>query len=515
MNTGIPHRALGIALTLSVLGGCASGRPDWTAPSSPLPSAYGAPIVDLSRYRNVQDRPHQDGSLAFAVSISGGGHRAANYATGLLLGLERIGYSDSNLLHEVDYFSTVSGGSLAAGVYLSERFARRAGHLPSDDFFDTALRGACPEGVRRGAHLPGCSLHALERSYLSPGQRVRPGYADRLEDLIDRWILGRAKHPEAFAGRPHGLTLGDIFPGAYGPDPLLPYWVANATIYSNGAIFPFTPDVLRAYGVSHRVRNAGALPLVEPEDFPVAAAVKASLSYPVLIPGSSLGVVSGDSPGFIRLVDGGMGDNLGSFTAAHLLCQDRPGRGATGAHRRVLLVVDAFPKNGSPYEPRGRTAPPLASLVRSPRLVVDGNRTRHTEVIQLLAARCGFTPIVVSFDDLIDNRADHLGAVDRAACEQITRLPADRLAAALDSLALAELGRRSRGVATRLGSDPREQEQLILAGRLSACLIRARVLAAVAGVPSEPGPSSTRLLVNKSRWQYEGIHTGATAYAAW
>jgi hypothetical protein len=495
-----PVLVLALALVLAAVPGCASGHAGWNGPADPSRLPQGAPMVDLSRYRNVQDRAHQDPDLALAVSLSGGGMRVANYATGILLGLERIAHGESNLLNEVDYFSTVSGSGLAAGVYISERFAHRDSYVPSGHFYEQALHEGCAPGGARRRVAPGCTLRVLERSYLSLVQRLRPGFGERLEDRIAAWALGGEKHPSGAGERAGGLTLGDLFPDAYGPDPVLPFWVANATVYSNGAIFAFTPDVLRAYGVTHWLRGSRAVPLVEPEALPVAAAVKASLSFPVAIPGSSLGVAGDDSPGFIRLVDGGLADNLGYFTAAHLLCQDRPGRGGSGGGRRVLLVVDAFPKDGSPYEPRARPAAALASLVRSPRIPVDGGRLRHPQLLSLMAARCGFTPIVVGFDDLIDNRASAMTPEDRAACGEIARLPPEALSAALDSAALAELGRRSRSVATRLESSAREQEQLILAGRLSACMIRSRLLRAVTGggVHDEVPPGA-RLLYTKSR----------------
>ena len=42
--------------------------------------------------------------------------------------------------------------------------------------------------------------------------------------------------------------MGDIFiPRDSNKMVLLPYWAANATIYQNVAIFPFTPDVLQHY----------------------------------------------------------------------------------------------------------------------------------------------------------------------------------------------------------------------------------------------------------------------------
>ena len=78
--------------------------------------------VDLSFYKPVQERPGQDANIVFAVAASGGGYRAANFATGALLGLEELKNSNSpsrNALSEVDYFSSVSGGGFAVSAYIS------------------------------------------------------------------------------------------------------------------------------------------------------------------------------------------------------------------------------------------------------------------------------------------------------------------------------------------------------------------------------------------------------------
>lgn len=78
--------------------------------------------VDLSAYRSVQSRPGQDGSISLALAISGGGQRASNFGVGVMLALEAIatdGPVRRNVLAEIDYFSTVSGGGLAAGAYIS------------------------------------------------------------------------------------------------------------------------------------------------------------------------------------------------------------------------------------------------------------------------------------------------------------------------------------------------------------------------------------------------------------
>jgi NTE family protein len=65
-------------------------------------------------------------SVILALALSGGGVRAAALATGVMQELERIsvpgmGRKETNLLREVDYVSSVSGGSFAAAFYVLHR----------------------------------------------------------------------------------------------------------------------------------------------------------------------------------------------------------------------------------------------------------------------------------------------------------------------------------------------------------------------------------------------------------
>ena len=85
-----------------------------------------APLPCMRMYRSVQDRPSQDPEMAVAVAISGGGYRAANFGLGVLLALEKLPMpSGQNVLSEVDYFSTVSGGGFPVGAYIASLLTAR------------------------------------------------------------------------------------------------------------------------------------------------------------------------------------------------------------------------------------------------------------------------------------------------------------------------------------------------------------------------------------------------------
>ena len=121
-QTAMSRNRLAFILATTIgLSGCAT-RTDRSTLGTAWPSVE--PTVDLKEYANVQSRPGQRSDVAVAVAISGGGMRAANFAAGVLKALEATevrgaGGGKSNLLREVDYFSTVSGGGLAAGSYIT------------------------------------------------------------------------------------------------------------------------------------------------------------------------------------------------------------------------------------------------------------------------------------------------------------------------------------------------------------------------------------------------------------
>jgi hypothetical protein len=103
-------RALFALAAMLALSGCLSAGPYTFGPEGPLPCERSTCGVDLAEYRSVQERAAQDSDIVIVVAISGGGQRAGNFGTGVLLGLEEIKAGPGDLLDEVDYFSTVSGG---------------------------------------------------------------------------------------------------------------------------------------------------------------------------------------------------------------------------------------------------------------------------------------------------------------------------------------------------------------------------------------------------------------------
>lgn len=391
-------------------------RTGLTLPLGPsAPEERQAPLPCLAFYRSVQERPAQDGTKAVAVAISGGGQRASNFALGVLVALESFALHDQsmNLLREIDYFSTVSGGGFAAGAYLSNRhdYLKERASVDVD-------RAAREYSLAREAFITRTNLrHDLERGLQRSMYRaaLQPGLGrqEYLEQRLDDIML-RSK------SRGRSLTLGDIFvpdcaikgvamneASCEGIDPTrrvqMPYWFANGSVVGNGAIFPFSPDILTLYGVTgyrHRRQN---YVLSDPYAMPLAVGMTASASFPIGVPPTTLRATvrqgSKATPYEIQLLDGGIADNLGVITAVSVLEQDQ-------AKFKVLLVVDAYIGTYQPYQPLGRRLSTLGVARRVPSLYLDSWRGRHRYVVRNMVDGVRksdetWKVIFLSFDELM------------------------------------------------------------------------------------------------------------------
>ena len=423
-----------------------------------------APLPCLKFYEDAQNRPGQDEGTAVAVAISGGGHRAANFALGVMLALEdfRPDGSERNLLREVDYFSSVSGGGLAVGAYLAnlhdklERSTDKTAELQRyslarEAFLTrTYLRRDLARGLQR----------SLYRAALQPGLER----GDYLEQRIDDVIL-RADT------RGRSLTLGDMFvPNcslkgisinerrcsnvATKRQVLLPYWFANAGITRNGAIFPFAPDILALYRITeYRHRRATEI-LTDPYELPVAVAAKASAAFPVGVPETVLKGKIPQNPKakrtyeYIHLLDGGIADNLGVMTALNVLQQD-------DAPRKVLIIVDAYTGTYQPFSGARKAFTAIPILRRTTSVYLDSWRGRHRYVVEAMAQGLAkdeqpWKVVFLSFDELLANESlfEELGFLRGNHAET------------------DELYRTVRNIGTKLNISEKEQQALLEAGML-------------------------------------------------
>ena len=504
-------RAAAVALAASALASGCVGRRSKVVVQCPCAGVecFQECPVRTACYKSPQLRAGQDSSLALAAAISGGGLRSGNFAAGVLLGLEGLARGErgpANALKEVDYFSTVSGGGFAAAAYVAslgdsrhfgsggvEYSFRRAllggeefppGREPWDPRLIEHLRGGYHWNIIHGA-LALTGLSGLNRG-------------DYLEQALDDKVLGRSWRRERLAALPAGpvawgpsLTLRNLFVGRDEPRAVrLPQWVTNATVFENGAIFPFTPDHLALYEVTGYVHDLE--PVADPRPLerrrgrrdgfarraPLSLGFRASTSFPVLIAAATLASDLDPKYPYVHVLDGGMVDNLGTTTALRMLRDETH----PAVRRKALIVIDAYKDTFTPLS-KHRTQPrPFATAFRVTVAHLDSYRGRSHEMVRALCRSSDFTGqrgrvgavdeiqlVFLSFDDLIDVPTSAAlkpyGLTDRsiAALKSTGRTPFEMLRAIWSSFEIK----------------PAQQELLLAAGQYVVHKKRDEILAAL------------------------------------
>jgi NTE family protein len=285
-------RALCGLLVAACVAGCSSLRP-WL--NEPLVDRPPPPFV------NMASGTARDPTILVAVTLSGGGARAAAFGYGVLAELHRTQFQlngqRTDLLAATDVISGVSGGSILAAYYA----AFGADRLP--DFERDFLRQNFQNSLILQALRPG-SLYDLTSPWYGRSHLL----ARRLDEIYE------------------GKTYADIE-----RDPRHPQLVIAATDMSLGTSFEFTADQF-------------ALICSDLQSVPLSFAVAASSAVPILLSPLTLknysqecrdrGVVprlavrgggnyrarmfrmqansylDAQSRPFIHLVDGGVADNL-------------------------------------------------------------------------------------------------------------------------------------------------------------------------------------------------------------
>ncbi len=422
------------------------------------------PTPDFTDYKSPQKRPLQNAELGLALSISGGGTRAANFAMGVLLGLEELKLAEGrNALREIDYISTVSGGGFPAGAYVSSLFDY---YNYEDQTIPYSLKKCYDNKIKND----------LNRSYLAPmvgafflAPRLWFSYHDEgdvLERTIDDYVLGykERKHKH---GKKRSILLGDIFiKKEYDDEPvLLPYHVANGTNYENMSIFSFTPDVLEKYLISsytHRIKKCAAdgSVCIDAVDMAYAVGIKASGSFPVAISNTTLESKYWEDKCYLHVFDGGVADNIGYKTAVEILSKDEL------VHKKILFLIDAD-NTGiiKTFSPKQRAAGSLSMLGRLSYSSLD---TRHVVLEKELTQVCrlyDIQPLMFSFDILLtgNNAVPPEKLIVKEESERLVRLlKNDRQnISAVDLQILYEL---CVNVPTKYSITTLEQELLTLTG---------------------------------------------------
>jgi len=292
------------------------------ADSTPAPVLEEVELVDepVRRLPGESPPPVREGT---ALCLSGGGYRAMVFHVGVLWRLNEAG-----LLSRLDRVSSVSGGSLTAGVlalHWSQLPFDAAGVAPEKDFTEHVV-----EPVRHMARQH-VDVSAVVTGAVLPFSSI----SDRVVKAYRKHLFGKA-------------TLQDL------PDK--PRFVFNATNLQSGVLMRFS----KPYLGDHRVGR-----VLKP-DLPLAVAVAASSAFPPVLSPCTIDLEHEEwvtekgndlaQPSFrdeVQLSDGGVYDNLGLETAwkrcAQVLISDAGGRMAAdddppdnwaGHTRRVLDVID-------------------------------------------------------------------------------------------------------------------------------------------------------------------------------
>ena len=319
-------KSISTLLLACTIAGCATAVFN---PARNLPLQAGTP-VDMDRPRDFV------GETVVALSFSGGGLRAAAFSAGVLHGLAEIKTPRGDLLDDVTFISSVSGGSLTStyfALYGRDQLPRYREEVLYRDFERT---------MRVSASSPFNLLRLL-----TGGLNDRSNFAEALDNDVFR-----------------GATFADLYRRGR-PD----VWINASDLYHRTS-FPFIPPLfnaicsdIRSYPLADAVAASMAVPLVfSPivlKTYPVGcptelqgfvATAIADPSAPRLVRSMALAQQSyrvPDRTQFVKLVDGGITDNFGlsSILISRSVLQTPYGpmskRDAVRLRRLVFLIVDA------------------------------------------------------------------------------------------------------------------------------------------------------------------------------
>ena len=389
-----------LAVTLVLLTGCATRTPSPSDISSDTPNTTTVfsdnnqtPYFSIENYKSPELRSMQQRkNVSVAVAISGGGHRAGNFGIGVLKELENIHCNEQtfNVLNEADYFSTVSGGGMAAGVYISTLHDHIHGNGDEEYSLSRIIDGNKDEITRnleRGYH------NILTTALVNLKSLGNNDRGDFLEEEFDSNLLGSQK-------RGRSLTLGDVFTSKdTDQNPVVPLWVANATVYENGSIFPFHPDALKQYEIVKYTHHLEKYDLNgDYFSMPLSIGLKASASFPGAVPATTLESTHDSKNAYLHLFDGGLSDNLGVYSALDMLTE-------TGENEKVLIVIDAYNVQPEPFSKQEGSPTILQIFLRTTGISLDAWRIRHKLLIEKLSSSSEYNGtnvevIYLSFDDL-------------------------------------------------------------------------------------------------------------------
>jgi predicted acylesterase/phospholipase RssA len=296
--------------------------------------------------------PKRQDKALLLLALSGGGSRAAYFSALSMLEMQkiklRIGDADSDVLHEVDVISSVSGGSLAGAYYAISHdpgaecagYAGRAWN--ADD--DAEIRDLMTRDYRNrwiGNWFWPTNIAAF---WLSNYDRTDIMAQTLADNLFDRKTTGI------------DLTLGEL-------NPLRPNLVLNATTGSRGEGNDITFGQVFTFTKEDFERICSPI-----QSYSVARAVMSTATFPGVFNFMTLrdfcwkkGADNAKDARYLHVFDGGNGDNLGLTSLKRVIWHalaDRDARPTLSPYKKVIVIqVDAHidPRGADPGEsdPRG------------------------------------------------------------------------------------------------------------------------------------------------------------------
>jgi len=352
-----------------------------------------APRIDLERYgrQSERDKNHQKlTDTAIMVAASGGGQRAAAFTMGVLYELQYLLADQNNerlnVLNEVDYFSTVSGGGWATGAYLTNMLQHKTNNPDVPYTLDRNKLDNIKSGIRKLEMGLGstCLVEKVDRNFTS--------------------IDGKS------------VTFGSIFVSR-GESPKVPYLFSNATIDSNHSPFVFTDAYVEKYHVNSfsycgkigfsngEVTKSFSSSSINGDisKLPISVAIGASSS----VPGFRHTKVKTDmcnNQGYdgtficrhgldnMSLFDGGVYDNLGYKTGLEILAN-------SPEKKKVLIVIDANADTLLPLD-KERDSDLGISLRAAKMSTLSANAETARKYLEFVADSMGIKVVVLKFSDV-------------------------------------------------------------------------------------------------------------------
>jgi predicted acylesterase/phospholipase RssA len=300
--------------------------------------------------KQVSD-PKKQNNVLVLLALSGGGSRAAYLAALSMLEMQKtrlkIGEQESDLLHEVDAISSVSGGSIAAAYYAitadpESECAGRAGRLWDVDN-DSEIRSIMTQNYR-GKWIG---------NWFWPQNMLAFWFThfDRTD------IMAQTLADNMFDERPLGgdIALGEL-------NELRPNLILNATSGSSGDINGIRFGQVFTFTTEDFARICSSI-----NDYSVARAVMASATFPGAFNFMTLrdqcrknSPTGTDDARYLHVFDGGTADNLGLTSIKRVIWEALRNRDAKPylPYSHVIVIqVDAFTDSGgtdpTKPDPRG------------------------------------------------------------------------------------------------------------------------------------------------------------------